>query len=88
MDANKKNGYIAVAVTVAVLGAAWYMYSHTKRFYAAKITRLGGSSGFAVLMTFDQGYLKAWAKAIGKAKPTFTYDGNNYNTQGGMLVKT
>lgn len=87
MQLKKRNGIIVVAVTAIVLVGAWYLYSHTKRFYASKIVKFGGSSGFAVLLTFDEGYLKAWAKGLSKGKETFVYNGNSYYTQGGLIVK-
>jgi hypothetical protein len=82
---NKKGLFVALAVGAMVF-AAWYMYSHTKRYYATTITKLGGSRSFASLMTFDEGYLKAWSRALIKAKTKFSYEGKDYNTAGGMLV--
>lgn len=82
----KKSTYIAIGVTIAVVGLAWYFYSHTKRYYATRITKLGGASNFATLLTFEEGYLKQWAKGLSKGKETFLYQGKSYNTQGGKIV--
>ena len=86
MPANKRNGLIVVAITLAVVGGAWYFYSHTKRFYATRITKLGGSSNLAGLLTFDEGYLKQWAKGLSKGKDRFVYQGKEYYTAGGKAV--
>ena len=87
MQIKQRNGIIAVAVTAAVIGVGWYFYSHTKRFYAGRITKFGGTSNFAGLMTMDEGYLKSWSKAIAKGKETFSYDNRNFYTQGGTQVR-
>jgi hypothetical protein len=43
--------------------------------------------GLAPLLTFGKNYLKPWAMAAKAKQPTFTFEGKNYNTKGGMLVK-
>jgi hypothetical protein len=40
-----------------------------------------------LLNTFEEGYLSAWANAVEKAQPRFTYKMKNYNTKGGSSIK-
>lgn len=88
MEHKTKMGLmVSLGVALAAVGV-WYYVTHTKRYYASTIVRLGGSSSFVFLMTLEQAYLKAWCTAIVKAKQTFSYKGKDYNTQGGMLVGT
>ena len=86
MNQKNKKGLFVILGVSAMVFAAWYMYSHTKRAYATTIVKLGGNSSFPSLMSFDEGYLKAWAKSLSKARDTFVYDGKVYNTQGGKLA--
>lgn len=86
MQKQRKGLYVALGVCAIAFGA-WYLYSHTKRFYATTIVKYGGSRGFAMLLTFDEGYLKSWAKSIKVGKEKFAYNGNDYNTIGGLIIK-
>lgn len=86
MQTKNKKGLLVALGVCAMAFAAWYMYSHTKRAYATTIVKFGGNRNFAGLMTLDEPYLKAWSKALIKAKTQFTYEGKDYNTAGGMLV--
>ncbi len=85
---NVKTGVI---VSVAVLGIVFGVYwklSHSKRAYAKTIIRLNGSTGsLAALMTFDEEFLKSWARALQKGKQSFSVNGGEYNTTGGKKNK-
>jgi hypothetical protein len=85
-SSKNKKGLLVVLGVSAMVFAAWYMYSHTKRYYAKTIVKLGGNRNFAALMTFQEGYLKAWAKALIKAKTQFSFEGKDYNTAGGLVA--
>lgn len=86
MQTKNKKGFLVVLGVCAMVFSAWYMYSHTKRYYASIIVKFGGNRNFAGLMTLDEPYLKAWSKALIKAKTKFTYLGKDYNTAGGMVA--
>lgn len=85
MTKNTK-GVITVMALLAVVAGAWYFSNNTKKAYAKKITKLGGHNNYAVLIGFDAGFLKAWAKALGKGKKDFVYNSENYNTAGGKKI--
>ncbi len=76
-----------ILVSVGVIGiatGAYLYFSRTKKYYAKNIMRMNGSQGSLVtLMTFDEGYLRAWSKGLNKGQEIFSYQGGNYNTQGG-----
>lgn len=81
-------GVLAVLIVGGVAYFAYMKAYGTKHKYAKKIIQTGNySSGMANLHTFDEGYLKEWAKAAKKGTPTFTYKGGNYNTKGGKETK-
>lgn len=87
MTNGTRNGLIALAV-IGIGGVlAWKFLLQTKRAFVRIITKKGAYKGSAItLMTFDEGFLKEWAKAVRKDKPKFSYNGKEYNTQGGKAA--
>ena len=83
------NGIIAVLVIAGIGYFAYMKLYGRKHKFAKKIIDAGNysSSGMAVLHTFDEGFLKEWAKASKKATPTFSYQNKIYNTKGGTAGK-
>jgi hypothetical protein len=85
MSKNTKG--IVTVVAVVVFAVAIYHFTHaTKKVYAQRIIKLGGSSNYITLLTFDEGYLKEWSKALTNARETFDYNGKTYRTSGGTTV--
>ena len=85
-----KQGTKTVIWAVVFLGigyAAWAHFSKTKKAMIAYLTLHGYSNYASTLMTFDDGYIKAWYMAAKKGDLTFSYQGKVYNTTGGK-VKT
>ena len=76
---------------ILVYGAVGYgaYYLLTKKKRDAKTIAFSGSTKGSVekLMTFDRGYLAAWAKAAKNKQPEFTYNNTVYVTQGGATKK-
>jgi hypothetical protein len=87
-NSNQHSGRtFAIVLALAAGGfAAYYFHTHTKRYYATVIMKLGGASNFSGLMGMDEPYLAAWAKQLAKGLPTFVYKGKPYNTSGGSAV--
>jgi hypothetical protein len=53
--------------------------------YAKYISGWTGT-GFEQYLSFDVGYLQAWATALGNKQATFTYGGKSYNANSGKAV--
>ena len=86
MNKNVK-GLLVVVVMGAAVGAVYFLTHKDKRTYAKKILEYNGSSQpYAWLLTLDEGYLKAWAIALAKGQQQFTYNNQQYYTQGGKKV--
>lgn len=85
MNKNTK-GIITIVAVAAVVLAIWHYTHQNAKAYAKAIIKLGGSSNYAVLITFEEAFLKAWAKAITAGKSEFTYQSVKYNTQGGKKI--
>ncbi len=86
MTKNTK-GVIAVVTIAALAFGAWYFTLPTVERYAKKIVKLGGSNGYAALLTFDKLFLRQWANALTKGETTFSYMNESYNTSGGTKTK-
>lgn len=86
MNKNMKGALVVVAV--AALGwAVWHFTHENAKAYARHIIKLNGSTGsFAALVVMDEGYLKAWSKALAKGNKDFSYKNGTYNTQGGKKI--
>ena len=65
MNKNTK-GVIVVVGILAVAFAVWHMTNKSKKQYAKLIVKYGGATGYAALLTFEEGFLKAWSKALVK----------------------
>jgi hypothetical protein len=89
MDLKNKKGIITVLVVVAVSLVAYKMLlKKDKRFFAKQIIDEGYfTSGIETLLSFDQPFLEAWAKAAKKGETIFMFGGRTYNTQGGKISK-
>jgi hypothetical protein len=89
---NKK-AYIWIAVAILGVGGyyAYKLYKKpvelTKEESVNLIVEKGKSTSKETLLTFEEGYLKAWANAILQNKDAFVYNAKTYNTQGGKSVK-
>lgn len=89
----KNKTYIWIAVAILGVGG-YYVYKLYKK--PLKLTKeqsinlifeTGKNSSKESLLSFEEGYLKAWANAILKNKDTFVYNSKTYNTQGGKSIK-
>lgn len=76
-------GIITVVAVLAIAGGVWYYTSQNKRAYATIILRSGKASNYASLLTFDEPFLRSWAKATKRNLETFIHNGKEYLTQGG-----
>jgi hypothetical protein len=84
---NKKTIFYVGLYAVAAFGA-YYLYNNTKRAYALTILKEGkAGGGLKGLFQFGKNFLKPWAMAAKAKQPTFEFEGKNYNTQGGMVVR-
>jgi hypothetical protein len=84
---NKKT-FLYVGVYAVVAYGAYYLYNNTKKAYALTILKEGKAGGGLVgLFQFGKNFLKPWAMAAKAKKPTFEFEGKNYNTQGGTVVR-
>lgn len=89
----KNKTYILVALAILGVGGyyAYKLYKKpvelTKEQSADLIIENGKASNKQTLLTFGEGYLKAWANAVLKNENTFIYNSKTYNTQGGRAVK-
>jgi hypothetical protein len=85
MNKNTK-GIIAVLAVAAVTVVAVRLLFKSKRAYASVIIKAGKAQNYVMLLSFDENYLRAWAKAVKKGQDTFTVNGNSYNTTGGKKL--
>lgn len=89
----KNKTYIWVALAILGVGGyyAYKLYKKpvelTKDESVNLIIEKGKASNKETLLTFEEGYLKAWANAVLRNENTFVYNSKNYNTQGGKSVK-
>lgn len=83
------NGIIAVLLVTGIGYFAYMKLYGRKHKFAKKIIETGNysSSGMVVLHSFDENYLKEWAKAAKKGTPTFSYQNKIFNTKGGTAAK-
>lgn len=86
-DKNKK-GIIVAVIFTAIAFVAYKVITGGKESYARKIIKWNGSQASIVeLVAMDEGYLKAWAKALDNAEATFEFDNKQYATAGGKAVQ-
>lgn len=74
--------------SIVLLGTlTFFLYRNNKKRYAQAIIDLNASQQpYAWLMSLDEGYLKEWSKAAKAGKSAFSYNGKNYNAQGGRAT--
>jgi uncharacterized protein YxeA len=85
---NNLKGLIAVLIVGGAVFLAYRMANKGNLKYARRIIKdenYGGDE--SVLISFDEDYLKEWAKASKNKQQTFSYKGTNYNTKGGKSVQ-
>ena len=90
----KNKTYIWISVAILGIGG-YFIYKNllkkptkTKQENIDIIVNAGMSKNSNNLLnTFEEGYLSAWANAVEKAQPRFTYKMKNYNTKGGSSLK-
>lgn len=83
-----QNNTLKWVLLYAAAGVGVYYYlTHNKRHYAEVVLKLGGAGGgLKALLSYDSGYVKAWAKAIKAGNNTFSYNGKTFHTKGGKAV--
>lgn len=80
-------GLIAVGITAAVGYAAYRYFMQNKRAYVRVLLKNNVTTGSSIaLMTFDEGFLREWAKAARKNDSNFSYNSKQYKTIGGTAV--
>ena len=89
----KNKTYILVAMAILGVGG-YFIYKEykkpkelTKELSVDIIIKAGKHKNKETLLTFEEGYLKAWANAIQLKNTKFLYNDKIYNTQGGKSVK-
>ena len=77
------------ALGFAGAGFGFYkLYWDTQKRYAQVIIKNGYyHSDVSNLLSYDKPYVKAWAKAAQIHSRTFSYNGVDYSTNGGLIVK-
>ena len=85
MTKNVK-GIATVVLVGAVVAGLYLHFNKSKISNAQTIVKLGGHTSVATLLTFDEAYVTAWAKALSKGSTTFQYQNKSYYTDGGKLV--
>ena len=84
---NKQaKGAVTVVAVILIVAAIWHLTNRSKTTFAKAIVKLGGASNYPVLLTFDEGLLKEWARALAKGKKEFSYNDARYNTVGGTKI--
>jgi hypothetical protein len=84
-----KNGKTILTVigVIAIAATIYHFSNQDRKTYARMIIKLNGTTGSYVwLLMLDEGYLRAWAKALSKGKVTFSYNNNDYNSSGGKKI--
>jgi len=84
---NTLKGILAVALVGGLVYIAYTQSRGKSGKYISIITGTGNSENAQKLLTFDEKFLKEWAKASKRGNPTFEYQGKTHNTKGGK-VKT
>lgn len=80
-------GILAVAIVGGLVYLAYTQSKGKTGKYITIITGTGNAQNAQLLLTFDEKFLKEWAKASKRGMPTFEYQGKTYKTKGGK-VKT
>ena len=84
---NTLKGILAVALVGGLVYLAYTKSKGKAGKYILIITGTGNAENSQALLSFDEKFLKEWAKASKRGFPTFEYQGKTHNTKGGK-VKT
>jgi hypothetical protein len=80
-----------VALYVGIYAVAAYggymIYANTKMFFIKGLAKMGKLVYSDSYKTFDKEFLRAWYKSAKAGASSFSYNGANYNTQGGTKLK-
>ena len=91
----KNKTYILVAMAILGVGG-YFIYKEYKKRKTSTLTfeesldiivNSKNASNRETLSTFDKPYVIAWANGVLAKSKTFSYNGKEYNTQGGKSVK-
>lgn len=87
MTKNQK-GILTIAAVIAIVAAGYHFFHRSAKQYAKTIIAYGGSNGTVaeLINMMQEEFLKAWAKALVKGKPDFSYNGESYNAKGGTKI--
>ena len=80
-------GILAVAIVGGLVYLAYTQSKGKRGKYITIITGTGNAQNAQLILTFDEKFLKEWAKASKRGMPTFEYQGKTYKPKGGK-VKT
>ena len=77
---NKQTkGIVTVLAVAAVVAGAFVFFNRGKAQVAKYISKMVNAT-YVVLLTFEEGFLRAWAKALKKGDEAFDYNGKTYVT--------
>ena len=83
-------GFKTVAIIILAVGG-YFIYtrvkSNQKTGDADVIVSSGNSKNKSMLLTYQPGYVTAWANAIKGNKPSFVFGTKTYSTTGGRALK-
>ena len=97
-----KSNYVLPLIAVAVVAYYLYIRKRkatpgttvipgttemTKQLSAEYIVSSGNSAKLSTVLTFEEAFVKAWAKAAMAGLKSFDYNGKKYNTKGGKVVR-
>jgi hypothetical protein len=85
MNKNTK-GAIVVGVILA-LGYGYYYMTMSIHSYARTVSKVTGRVPSYYLSGWDAPYIKAWALAIRKKSPTFTFGGKTLDSSTGKTIQ-
>ena len=82
---NKQTkGIVTVLAVAAVVAGAFVFFNRSKSALSKFISKKTGGP-YLVLLTFDEPFLKAWAKALRQNEQTFQYLGKVHVTLTGKV---
>jgi hypothetical protein len=79
-------GVIVVVVVAAGAYFVWRKMTSKKRNAMTVFTASAGRD-LSKILSFDEGYVKSWAKAIKTGASTFVFNGVTYSKETGTTVK-
>ena len=84
---NKKVVFYVGLYAVVAYGAYYMFFSKNAYAKTIKKTNNYGGSIEELKDLLGKNFLKLWAKAAKNNVPTFEFEGKNYNTKGGKIVR-